>query len=106
MAENCLRLAQSFELWERMSRFIAERRDRDQDGCAGEQHANPRRWVSNTRRCAMLDTLQAMGLLTVAEIVGPILLAAGLIYGIYHSRRRRSQEPRDTKGTVYAQDKS
>jgi hypothetical protein len=29
----------------------------------------------------MLDSLPAMGLLTVAEIVGPTLLAAGLIYG-------------------------
>ena len=54
----------------------------------------------------MLDTLQAMGLLTVAELVGPILLAAGLIYGIYHSRRRRSQQPPSTKGTIYAQDKT
>jgi hypothetical protein len=53
----------------------------------------------------MLDTVQSVSLLTVAEIVGPILLAAGLIYGIYHSRRRRSQQPRDTKGTIYAQDK-
>ena len=54
----------------------------------------------------MLDTVQSMSLLTVLEIVGPILLAAGLIYGIYHSRRRRSQLPRNTKGTIYAQDKN
>jgi hypothetical protein len=52
----------------------------------------------------MLDTLQSFALLTVAEIVGPILLAAGLVYGIFHSRRRRSTEPRSIKGTVYAQD--
>ena len=53
----------------------------------------------------MLDTPQGMSLLTVMEIVGPILLAAGLIYGISHSKRRRSQMPANTKGTTYAQDK-
>ena len=31
----------------------------------------------------MLDTVQGMSLLTMMEIVGPILLAAVLIYGIY-----------------------
>ena len=53
----------------------------------------------------MLDTIQSMSLLTLAEIVGPIILAAALIYGIYHSRRRRSQQPRHKAGTIYAQDK-
>jgi hypothetical protein len=53
----------------------------------------------------MLETISSMSLLTVVEIVGPILLGAGLIYGIYHSRRRRSQQPRNARGTVYAQDK-
>jgi len=52
----------------------------------------------------MLDTFQGISLLTLAEIVGPILLAAGLVYGIWHSRRRRSQQPKSTAGTVYAQD--
>ena len=52
----------------------------------------------------VLETIQSVSLLTLAEIVGPIVLAAGLIYGIYHSRRRRSQMPAKTKGTVYAQD--
>ena len=52
----------------------------------------------------MLDTIQSMSLLTFAEIFGPIVLGAALIYGIYHSRRRRSQMPKSTKGTVYAQD--
>ena len=52
----------------------------------------------------MLDTIQSMSLLTIAEIVGPILLGAALIYGIYHSRRRRSRQPSSTKGTIYAQD--
>lgn len=47
----------------------------------------------------------SVSLLTIAEIVGPILLAAGLIYGIYHSRRRRTRQPQSTVGTVYAQDK-
>ena len=53
----------------------------------------------------MHENIQSMSLLTIAEIIGPILLGLGLIYGIYHSRRRRSQMPRETKGTVYAQDK-
>jgi hypothetical protein len=51
----------------------------------------------------MLETVQSLSLLTIVEIVGPILLAAGLVYGIYHSRRRRAQRPKP--GTVYAQDK-
>jgi hypothetical protein len=54
----------------------------------------------------MLDTLHSVSLLTAMEILGPILLAAAIVYGIYHSRRRRrSLEPRNTKGTVYAQDR-
>ncbi len=53
----------------------------------------------------MLDTLQSLSLLTIAEIVGPIRLGAGLVYGIYHSRRSRRAQPKDIKGTIYAQDK-
>jgi hypothetical protein len=45
-----------------------------------------------------------MSPLAVAEIVGPIVLAAGLIYGIYHPRRRRSQQPAKSSGTVYRLD--
>lgn len=52
----------------------------------------------------MLETVQSLSLLAIAEIVGPIILGAGLIYGIYHSRRSRRTEPKETKGTVYAQD--
>jgi hypothetical protein len=52
----------------------------------------------------MLDTLQGLGLLTIAEIIGPIVLAIVLIYGIYHSRRRRGLQPRGKPGTIYAQD--
>jgi hypothetical protein len=52
----------------------------------------------------MLETLSSLSLLTLAEIVGPILLAAGIVYGIYHTKRRRSQMPRKTEGTIYAQD--
>jgi hypothetical protein len=37
---------------------------------------------------AMLETVQSLSLLTLAEIIGPILLAAGLVWGIMHSRRR------------------
>ena len=36
----------------------------------------------------MLETIQSLSLLTLMEIIGPILLGAGLIYGIVHSRRR------------------
>ena len=53
----------------------------------------------------MLDTVQSLSLLTMMEIVGPIVLAIGLIYGIYHGRRR-SQQPKSTKGTVYSQDRN
>jgi hypothetical protein len=52
----------------------------------------------------MLDTLQSVSLLTLMEIVGPILLAAALAYGIYQTRRRRGTQPANKKGTVYAQD--
>ena len=36
----------------------------------------------------MLETIQAMSLLTIMEIIGPILLGMGLIYGIVHTRGR------------------
>ena len=36
----------------------------------------------------MLDTLEAMSLLTIIEIVGPIILGGALVYGILMSRRR------------------
>ena len=44
----------------------------------------------------MLDTIQGMSLLTIMEIAGPILLAAGLIYGLYSRRRRGQQQQADT----------
>jgi hypothetical protein len=38
----------------------------------------------------VLDSVQAMSLLTIMEIIGPVLLIAALIYGtIQWSRRRR-----------------
>jgi hypothetical protein len=52
----------------------------------------------------MLETMQSLTLLTIGIIVGPVLLGAGLIYGIYHSRRSRQTQPKSTKGTTYAQD--
>ena len=52
----------------------------------------------------MLETPSSLTLLTIIEIIGPILLAAALVYGIYHSRRRRGQ-PRNKTGTIYTQDK-
>jgi hypothetical protein len=56
----------------------------------------------------MLDTLQGMSLLTIMEIVGPILLAAALIYGIYHSRRRRGDKQAGDAATkrLYAQEEA
>jgi hypothetical protein len=53
----------------------------------------------------MLDTTQGLSLLTLAEIIGPIILAVALIYGIYHSRRRRGAQPPNKSGTVYSQDR-
>jgi hypothetical protein len=53
----------------------------------------------------MLETVQSLSLLTILEVIGPILLAAALVYGIYHSRRRRSQQPPPKPGTIYAQDR-
>jgi len=42
------------------------------------------------RRKGVLDSIQAMSLLTIMEIVGPVLLLAVLIYGtLQWSRRRR-----------------
>ena len=38
----------------------------------------------------MLDDLHSLSLLTVMEIVGPLLLALGLVYGIVRSRRSKS----------------
>ena len=42
----------------------------------------------------MLDTIQALGLLTAMEIVGPVLLALLLVYGILRSRRSRADRQR------------
>jgi hypothetical protein len=38
----------------------------------------------------MLQTLESLSLLTIMEIVGPIVLLAALIYGTVQWRRRRS----------------
>jgi len=45
----------------------------------------------------MLDSLTSMSLLAAMEILGPLVLAAGLAYGIWVSskRRRGSQEASD-----------
>jgi hypothetical protein len=40
----------------------------------------------------MLETIQALSLLTFMEIIGPILLGVGLIYGIVQFRRRSPAE--------------
>ena len=56
----------------------------------------------------MLDTLQAMSLLTLAEIVGPIILGIALIYGIYHSRRPRGTQQQSDAATkrLYTQEEA
>ena len=56
----------------------------------------------------MLDTVQGMSLLTIMEIVGPILLASALIYGIYHSRRRPGQQQQADAATkrLYAKEET
>ena len=41
----------------------------------------------------MLDTLQGLGLLTIVEIIGPIVLAAAIVYGIYHLVSREVDLP-------------
>jgi hypothetical protein len=54
----------------------------------------------------MLGTPSSLSLLTLMEIVGPILLAVGLVYGIMHSRRARRDQPRADAATrdLYAQE--
>jgi hypothetical protein len=56
----------------------------------------------------MLENLQSLSLLTLMEIVGPILLGIGLIYGIYHSRRRPGQQQQADAATkrLYTQGES
>jgi hypothetical protein len=38
----------------------------------------------------MLDDVHSISLLTLMEIVGPIVLAVGLLYGIVRTRRSRA----------------
>jgi len=52
----------------------------------------------------VLESIQAMSLLTIMEIVGPVLLLAVLIYGtLQWSRRRRgpTQAVRDSTRELY-----
>jgi hypothetical protein len=54
----------------------------------------------------MLETASSLSLLTLMEIVGPILLAAELVYGIMRSRRSHRDKPRADAATrnLYAQE--
>jgi hypothetical protein len=55
----------------------------------------------------MLETLQSVSLLTAMEIVGPIVLGAGLWYGIIRTRRlSRSRRRAADQATsrLYAQE--
>ena len=56
------------------------------------REAHRPRWpeAAQPRRNDVLESMQAMSLLTIMEIVGPVLLLAVLIYGtLQWSRRRR-----------------
>ena len=48
----------------------------------------------------MLDTLQALGLLTAMEMVGPLVLGLLLAYGILRSRRTRASRRAADQATV------
>ena len=55
-----------------------------------EAHCLRRPEAHQPRRKALLESIQAVSLLTIMEIVGPVLLLAVLIYGtLQWSRRRR-----------------
>ena len=47
----------------------------------------------------MLNDLHSLSLLTVVEIVGPILLALGLWYGIARSRRSKASRRESDRAT-------
>ena len=59
-------------------------------GAGTSSDAKPRAGVLSPGRSDVLESNQAMSLLTIMEIVGPVLLLAILIYGtLQWSRRRR-----------------
>jgi hypothetical protein len=47
----------------------------------------------------MLNDLHSLSLLTVMEIVGPIVLALGLWYGIARSRRSKASQMASDRAT-------
>jgi hypothetical protein len=47
----------------------------------------------------MLDTAQGLSLLTLMEIVAPILLAIALAYGIIRGRQNRAEQLRSETAT-------
>jgi len=49
----------------------------------------------------MLDTIQAMSLLTIMEVLGPVLLGGALIYGILMSRRRSQSAKAETDAATH-----
>jgi hypothetical protein len=55
----------------------------------------------------MLDDLHSLSLLTVMEIVGPLVLAVGLVYGIVRSRRSKSARVATDRATrdLYRQER-
>jgi hypothetical protein len=56
----------------------------------------------------MLDDLHSLSLLTVMEIVGPVILAVGLVYGIVRSRRSKSARVATNRATrdLYRQERA
>jgi hypothetical protein len=52
--------------------------------------------LGNAERPVMLDTAPALTILTIMEVVGPVVLAAALVYGLMvASRRSRSTRSSD-----------
>jgi hypothetical protein len=66
----------------------------------GEHAMTDRTSKEPTGKTTMLETEHSVTLLTIMEIAGPIILACGLIYGIFFaSRRRRDQKARGDAAT-------
>jgi len=99
-AQDCVRLAEQAdtpELREKLLNLAREWMRAVMTTSPGPTPAVPRgAWgtmmaeAHQPRRNDVLESMQAMSLLTIMEIVGPVLLLAVLIYGtLQWSRRRR-----------------
>jgi hypothetical protein len=55
----------------------------------------------------MLDNLPAVSLLTIMEIIGPLVLGLGLLYAILRNRKRtRSERARTERATAHLYDQA